>query len=195
MTAAQPFEAPSDTGKMTVDVSQVDSAGAAAIPLTDRRESIVVLTTRIVDQIGLLSARISLPLLRGVLGLVYIWFGLLKVVGKSEVFNLIAVTLPFVNPHVFVPWLGVVEILLGIGLLAGRVRRFVLFGVLGHLAGTFLTFITAPSWMWRGGDPLMLTTDGEFVLKNLVLISGALILLGVTSKIRKGSAEGPVAPA
>ncbi|HEY3751942.1 MAG TPA: hypothetical protein VGL80_22390 [Pseudonocardiaceae bacterium] len=195
MTTAQPFEAPSTTGKMTVDVSQVDSGGAAAIPLTDRRESVVVLTTRVVDQIGLLSARISLPLMRGALGLVYIWFGLLKVIGKSEVFNLIAVTLPFVNAHVFVPWLGVVEILLGIGLLTGRMHRLVLFGVLGHLAGTFLTFITAPSWMWRGGDPLMLTTDGEFVLKNLILISAALVLLGVTSRVHKGSAEGPVAPA
>lgn len=55
------------------------------------------------------------------------------------------------------------------------------------------TFVTAPGWMWRGGNPLLLTTDGEFVLKNLVLISAALVLLGVSSRIRTSTAEGRVA--
>jgi uncharacterized membrane protein YkgB len=159
----------------------------------DERASTLVVVLRTLDQLSVLSARIGVPVLRIALGLVYVWFGGLKVFGRSEVFHLVAVTLPFVNPYVFVPVLGVIEVLLGIGLCTGRMSRLVLFGVLAHLAGTFLTFITAPGWMWRGDDPLLLTTDGEFVLKNLVLISAVLVLLGVTSKIRMGSAEGPLA--
>ena len=177
MTAAQPYEGPPATEQPTATVPP----GTLAV------------AQRTLDQVSALSARISLPLLRVALGLVYVWFGGLKVVGRSEVFNLVGVTLPFVNPHVFVPILGVIEVLLGIGLCSGKVPRLVLIGVLAHLAGTFLTFITAPSWMWRGGDPLLLTTDGEFVLKNVVLISAVLVLLGITSKIRIGSAEGPLA--
>jgi uncharacterized membrane protein YkgB len=188
MSAAQPFEGPTTT----TEASKIAETDALPAALPDGRGNLVELTKRTVDQVGLLSGRLGVPLMRIGLGLVYIWFGALKVTGKSEVFNLVAVTLPFVNPHVFVPILGVIEVLLGVGLCSGRVPRLVLLAVLGHLAGTFLTFITAPSWMWRGGNPLLLTTDGEFVLKNIILISAVLVLLGVTSKIRAGSAEARV---
>ena len=41
----------------------------------------------------------------------------------------------------------------------------------GRLAGTFSAFVIAPGWMFRGGDPLLLTANGEFVVKSLVLIT------------------------
>jgi putative oxidoreductase len=54
--------------------------------------------------------------------------------------------------------------------------------LVGHLAGTFLTFVTATSLMFQDGNPLALTSDGEFVVKNLILISAALVLIGVYSR-------------
>lgn len=180
MTTAQPFDGPTGT-------TETGAAPASAV-----RAVIPELATRILDQAAGLSARFSLTVVRCALGLVYIWFGALKLAGRSEVFNLIAVTVPFVDPHVFVPILGVIEVFLGIGLISGRLPRLVLLGIVAHLVGTFLTFITAPRWMWRGDNPLLLTTDGEFVLKNLVLISAALVLLGITYRIRTSTAEGQV---
>jgi uncharacterized membrane protein YkgB len=159
----------------------------------DQRISVVEQTSRLVDQAGLLASRLGIPLLRVTLGLVYVWFGALKVVSRSDVFGLVAGTLPFLNPYVFVPTLGVIEILLGLGLVFGRMPRLVFILVLAHLAGTFLTIFTVPNMLWHSHDPLLLSTDGEFVLKNLVLISAVLVLLGVASRIRLGSAEGPVA--
>lgn len=180
MTTAQPFDGPASTTE----------PGAAPAPA---RAGIPELAIRTLDQAAGLSARFGLTALRCALGLVYIWFGALKLAGRSEVFNLIAVTVPFADPHVFVPILGFIEVLLGIGLITGRLPRLVLLGIVAHLVGTFLTFITAPGWMWRGDNPLLLTTDGEFVLKNLVLISAALVLLGITYRIRTSTAEGAVA--
>jgi uncharacterized membrane protein YkgB len=136
------------------------------------------------DRAGTVAGRIGVPLLRYGLALVYVWFGILKLTGHSDVFGLVAVTVPFVNPHVFVPALGVIETLLGIGLLVPKARRLVLIGVAAHLIGTFLTFIDAPSWMVHGANPLLLTADGEFVLKNLILIGAALTLLGLTATSR-----------
>ena len=116
--------------------------------------------------------------LRMSLALVFMWFGALKVTGDSPVEGLIAATLPFVSSNVTVPVLGLVEIAIGIAVAVGRAPRLVLLVLAAHLAGTFLTFITAPQLMVTDGNPLLLTADGEFVLKNLVLISAALVLVG-----------------
>jgi putative oxidoreductase len=59
--------------------------------------------------------------------------------------------------------------------------RITLLVLCGHLAGTFLTFVTASELMWAS-NPLELTADGEFVVKNLVLITAALVLIGWYSR-------------
>jgi putative oxidoreductase len=144
----------------------------------------------LVEQVSALARRYAPVLLRLTLALVFIWFGALKVAGKSPVFALIAATLPWFNPHFIVPALGVVEILLGLGLIfLSRARRLVLLVLTGHLIGTFLTFVDAPSWVFQNGNPLMLTASGEFVLKNLVLISSALVLVGLCPAMIRPSAD------
>lgn len=57
-----------------------------------------------------------------------------------------------------------------------------------HLSGTFLTFFMAPQLMFQHGGPMLLTADGEFVLKNLVLIS-AVLLLAASSVSPPGRAQ------
>ena len=110
------------------------------------------------------------------LALVFLWFGILKIVGASPVAGLISATLPWADPHVAIGVLGAVEVLLGVGLLIGRMQRLLLLALAAHLSGTFLTFVMAPGLTMQHGNPLLLTADGEFVLKNLVLISAALLL-------------------
>ncbi|RKT54311.1 DoxX family protein [Saccharothrix australiensis] len=122
--------------------------------------------------------RFAPPALRVVIGLVFVWFGLLKVVDRSPVAELLSATLPFVPQGLLLPALGSVEVLLGAALVIGRFRRITLVVTGGHLAGTFLVFVTAPSLAWSDGNPLLLTADGEFVLKNLVLLCAVLMLLG-----------------
>jgi len=114
--------------------------------------------------------------LRMSLALVFLWFGLLKVTGESPVTKLVSATLPWADPNLVVHLLGAVEVGLAVGLLIGKAQRLVLVLLCLHLSGTFLTFVMAPSMTMRHGDPLLLTADGEFVIKNLVLISAALFL-------------------
>jgi uncharacterized membrane protein YkgB len=52
-----------------------------------------------------------------------------------------------------------------------------------QMIGTFLTFLILPDVTFRGGNPLLLTVEGEFVVKNLVLISAALVV-GTTVRRR-----------
>jgi putative oxidoreductase len=129
-----------------------------------------------------LVRRFAVPALRLSLGLVFVWFGALKITGDSPVAGLVHATLPWFDQSVLMPTLGWIEVALGLLLLAGRFPRLTLVAIAGHLTGTFLTFVDAPSWVISGGNPLLLTANGEFVLKNLVLICAALVLLTRTTR-------------
>jgi uncharacterized membrane protein YphA (DoxX/SURF4 family) len=120
--------------------------------------------------------RYTLPLLRITLGVVYIWFGALKVGDATPVGELVAKTLPFLPEHIFVPVLGVIEVLIGLALIAGKFLDLVALVMVGHLLGTFLVLVTQPSVSFQNNNALELTMTGEFVMKNVVLISAGLVL-------------------
>ena len=135
----------------------------------------------VVDRAVEFNARYAATALRLALAVVFVWFGALKLFGVSPVETLLAETLPFIDPAISVPVLGGVEVALGIALAIGRLPRIVLLVLAGHLAGTFLTFVTASELMWGDGF-LELTADGEFVVKNVVFITAALLLIGWYSR-------------
>jgi len=118
----------------------------------------------------------GIRLIRISLGVVFIWFGMLKLIGRSPVAQLIAQTVYWVRPEVVVPCLGVWEVVVGFGLLVRRVLRLTLLLFWLQLAGTFLVLLLRPDIAFQGGNPFLLTTEGEFVIKNLVLIAGGLVV-------------------
>ena len=130
---------------------------------------------------------IGLPLLRISLGLVFVWFGALKVAGLTPVADLVAGTLPFLDRTWFVPALGSAEVVLGLALLIGRLLTLVSAVLVAHLCGTFLVLVTQPELAFQNGNPLLLTTIGEFVIKNVVLISAGLVL---ASRLREPAPRG-----
>ena len=134
----------------------------------------------VVDRAVEINQRIAPTLLRLALATVFVWFGALKLIGTSPVHDLIARTLPFIDADLSVPALGVVEVALGLILAVGVLPRITLLVLAGHLAGTFLSFVTASELMW-GATIFELTADGEFVAKNLVLLTAALVLVGIYS--------------
>jgi hypothetical protein len=83
----------------------------------------------------------GITLLRVALGIVFLWFGALKLVGRSPVADLVAQTVYWIPPAVVVPVLGVWEVVVGLGLLAGVALRVVLFLFWLQMAGTFLVLV------------------------------------------------------
>lgn len=128
------------------------------------------------DHVTMELRRISLPLLRCAFGVVFFWFGALKVVGVSPVGDFVAGTLPWFDRAWLVPALGLFEMAVGVGMIAGRALFLVCAVLVGHLAGTFLSLIMQSDLAFQNGNPLALAADGEFVMKNLVLIAAALVL-------------------
>jgi putative oxidoreductase len=133
-----------------------------------------------------LLGRASPMLLRISLGIVFVWFGALKVAGISAVGGLVAATVPFLDSAWFVPVLGVVEIVIGVAFATGRLLRVVLPVFAAHMAGTFLVLIALPDVAFQAANPLVLTAVGEFVVKNLVLLTAGLVVASGVKPLRAG---------
>ncbi|MEX0919444.1 MAG: DUF417 family protein [Parcubacteria group bacterium] len=115
--------------------------------------------------------------LRLTLAIIFIWFGMLKILGYNPVFDLIYYSM--------VPWfafgsglitLGVVETLIGLLLLTNRFILFTHIVLLVHLLGTFSTFIFGWHVVFNPHFPIF-SLDGEFVIKNIVLVLSGLVVL------------------
>ena len=120
----------------------------------------------------------SIPILRLALGVIFLWFGALKLLGVSPVLSLVQQAYSFVPVHPFFLVLGFWEMGIGCGLIFNRALRLTLVFLCIHLLGTFLALLQAPSLFFLHDNPLWLTTEGEFVVKNLVLVAAGLVIGG-----------------
>jgi uncharacterized membrane protein YphA (DoxX/SURF4 family) len=118
----------------------------------------------------------GLVILRISLGIVFFWFGVLKFFpGLSPAENLVRNTVYFINPDIFIPILAIWETLIGIGLITGKYMRITLLLLFLQMPGTALPLIVLPDVVWNT-FPYGLTLEGQYIIKNLVLIGGGLVL-------------------
>jgi uncharacterized membrane protein YkgB len=119
----------------------------------------------------------SLLVLRLSLGVVFIWFGALKPFGDSPANDVIVKTIYWFDPDIFIPTLGYWEVLIGICLLYIPLIRFGLFLLALQMPGTFLPLILRPEICFLN-FPFELTLEGQYIIKNLVLIGAAMVVGG-----------------
>jgi uncharacterized membrane protein YphA (DoxX/SURF4 family) len=133
--------------------------------------------------IARLAARAAPHVLRGGLGIVFVWFGALKFQpGLSPAEGLIAKTVSWaVEPELFIPVLAFWECAMGVALLLGRFPRATLFALGAHMAGTFMPLVACPDEVWTA-FPHVLTLEGQYIVKNLVLVGAGL---AVTDHLRR----------
>ncbi len=87
-------------------------------------------------------------------------------------------TYGFLPLTLFAPLLGIWELLVGSGLIFRRALRRTLLLLCLHLIGTFVAACLAPQLFFLNSNPLLLTSNGEFVVKNLVLVTAGLVIGG-----------------
>ncbi|MDB5046445.1 MAG: hypothetical protein JWQ08_2495 [Deinococcus sp.] len=135
------------------------------------------LDTAIVGWFG----RHGITLLRLSLGLVFFWFGILKFFpGLSTAEGLATRTISVltfgqVPAPVSLPVLALWECLIGLGLLSGRFLRATLLLLFAQMAGTFLPLLFFPSETFKI-FPFVPTLEGQYIIKNVVIISAALVV-------------------
>ena len=125
-------------------------------------------------------ARYSLGILRFGLGIIFIWFGALKLFpGLSPAEELVRNTIYFFDPDFFLPILAIWEVLIGLGFLIGlftnKFQRITILLLFLQMPGTALPLVLRPEVCWVN-FPFVLTLEGQYIIKNLVIIGSALVL-------------------
>ncbi len=134
-------------------------------------------------------ARHGLTLMRVSLGVIFFWFGALKLFpNMSPAEDLVRNTIYFVDPNLFIPVLAVWEMLIGIGLMTGIFMRLTLLLLFLQMPGTALPLLLLPDVCFTV-FPFGLTLEGQYIIKNLVLITAGIVL-GSTVRGGRIVAEG-----
>ncbi len=131
--------------------------------------------------------KISTPLARLALFIVFFWFGLLKLLQHSPANPLVTAllerTLPFITFHTFIIILGCVEMLIGILFLIPGVERVAIAILLPHMATTIMPLVFLPCITWQ--HPFVPTLEGQYIIKNVVIIALALGIAAHLTPLKK----------
>ena len=126
----------------------------------------------------------ALQMARVAFFVVYFWFGILKVLAVSPasplVDALLAVTMPHVAPATFNVLFGLFEMAIGTLFLFPKCDRVTLPVFVAHIAMTMLPLFLLPSLVWTA--PFVPTLEGQYILKNLVLVA---LAAAIVSRMRK----------
>lgn len=120
--------------------------------------------------------RVSVPIARAGLFVIFFWFGALKVVGLSPasplVERLFAETVSWMSFPTFIVLFGLLECLIGVLFLVRGAERAVIPLLFVHMATTFLPLFLLPTVTWSA--PWVPTLEGQYIIKNLALIAAAV---------------------
>jgi uncharacterized membrane protein YkgB len=164
------------------ETTHMDSTLAGQFDRTDRR------ITRWMADHGMLLLRIAV-------GIVFFWFGALKLIpGASPAEALAGQTIErlsggFVSVATAVPILAVWEVAIGIGLFIGRGMRITLFLLFVQMLGTITPLFLFPSETFTN-FPWAPTLEGQYIIKNVVIVAAAIVL-GATVRGGQLTAEPP----
>jgi uncharacterized membrane protein YphA (DoxX/SURF4 family) len=126
-------------------------------------------------------ARNGVLLLRLSLGIIFFWFGVLKFFpGLSPAQSLAGDTISVLSfglltPEAAVFILAVWECIIGLGLLSGRWLRATLFLLWLQMLGTITPLFLFPEVCFVS-VPFVPTLEGQYIIKNLVLISAGIVI-------------------
>lgn len=127
--------------------------------------------------------------LRISLGVVFLWFGFLKFfpnVSPAETLatrTIDVLTFGLIVPSVSIKILALWESLIGLGMLTNKFQRVTLLLLWSQMVGAWSPLVIFPSEMFIM-FPFVLTLEGQYIVKNLVIIAGSFVLAGMVTNKR-----------
>lgn len=129
--------------------------------------------------------KVSEPLARLSLFVVFFWFGILKVIGTSPAAGLVTELFNgtflanFMTAGTFIVVLGIAEMIIGIFFVLPHFERVAILIMILHMITTFLPLLMLPEVAWQmAWTP---TIEGQYIIKNVVLVAMAI---GIAAHLR-----------
>lgn len=156
-------------------------------------ESEPMLWRQIDSRIASFMQRWGTRLLRWSLAVIFIWFGILKPLGLSPAEPLVLRTvdwLPVFSPRQWLAIIGWWEVAIGVTFLFHSTLRLAIALLALQMVGTFLPLAILPEITFQSGRyPYAPTMEGQYIIKNMLIISAAIAVGGSVRRYRKsGSA-------
>ena len=129
--------------------------------------------------------RWSIPILRLSFAIIFVWFGILKPLGLSAAEDLILATVKWLwvlGPHEWLVVIGWWEVAIGIAFLFKRTTKIAIGLLFLQMVGTFMPLILLPEATFQEGAFFQPTLEGQYIIKNLMIIAAALELGRTTYK-------------
>lgn len=124
--------------------------------------------------------------LRYSVGVIFIWFGILKPFGLSPAGPLVIATvdfLPLFSPEQWLAAIGWWEVAIGATFLIRSTVRIAIALLALQMVGTFLPLFMLPGVTFQAGRiPYAPTMEGQYIIKNLLIISAALVVGGTVRR-------------
>ncbi|MEO1013364.1 MAG: DoxX family protein [Bacteroidota bacterium] len=124
------------------------------------------------------------------IGIVYLWFGVLKFfpgISPAETIatdTIYELTLGIIPPKLSLALLAIWETGLGLLLISGVLNRFAILWALVHMLLTFTPFLFFPELTFTSA-PLGLTLLGQYIMKNIVFLGVLVFLLNKEFKKKR----------
>jgi uncharacterized membrane protein YkgB len=110
--------------------------------------------------------------------IIFFYFGLLKVLNLSPASPLVEAllnkTLSFIPFDFFLKFFGLFEMFIGILFIIPKIERIAIFFLILHMIIVALPLFLLPQITWQ--KFLVPTLEGQYIIKNLAIISLALVI-------------------
>lgn len=154
------------------------------------------MTTQLLDfdrRIAAFMDRWGVPAVRWSLAIIFFWFGILKPLGLSAAAPLVLATvdwLPFLPPESWLSVIGWWEVIIGLAFLFRPTLRLAIGLLALQMGGTFMPLVLLPEVTFQAdGVPFLPTMEGQYIIKNLLILSAAMVV-GGTVGARGGRSAG-----
>lgn len=118
------------------------------------------------------------------IGIIYLWFGALKFFPELSPADALAkqtitfLTFGFLPENVSILILAIIEVIIGLFLISNfQIKKIVIAAIL-HLTFTFIPVLFFPEISFSQA-PFVLTLVGQYIIKNIVIISALLFIYPV----------------
>ena len=111
--------------------------------------------------------------------IIFFWFGFLKIIDLSPAQQLVKDTvywMPFLSAESWTFVIGVWEVLIAICFLFKRTTLIAMVLLFLQMSGTFLPLLILPEVTFQNSNPFLPTLEGQYIIKNIIIITAALII-------------------
>jgi uncharacterized membrane protein YphA (DoxX/SURF4 family) len=123
----------------------------------------------------------GLTFLRISIGVIFLWFGGLKFFAGASPAEALAIntieilSFGMLSPEFIIIALATLETIIGIGLVFNLFLRETLLLLFLQMIGTFTPVFLFPDEVFTS-FPFALTLEGQYIIKNLIIVSAAIVL-------------------